>query len=75
MASRIRQGTALAPACHTPVDDFRVACQAGVGTEAEPFGDAGAVAFKDSVGLFHQCEQGFQALGAAQVQGDTFLAS
>lgn len=70
VARAVGEGAVLAPAGHPAVDEGGVAGQAGVGADAEPFGDAGAVALDEQVGPFDEVEHGAGAAGGLEVDED-----
>lgn len=69
------QRAVLAPAGHPAVDELRVAGEAGVGADAEPFGHSGAVALDEDVGAFGQVEDAGRPLVALEVQEDGALVA
>jgi hypothetical protein len=70
VARSLSHGSVLSPAGHAPVDEFRVAGEAVVGTEAETFGDARAEALEEAVGALDQAQHRFHALRVLEVHGD-----
>ncbi len=75
MPGPLRQRPVLAPAGHPPVDQLRVAGEAGVGPDAEPFGDAGAVPLDEDVGAFDQVEDAVGAALGLEVDEDGALVA
>ena len=70
VSGRVSDGTFLPPSRHAAVDEPRVAGEAFVGTEAEPFGDAGPEAFDEPLRLGHEAEHGLASGLALHVDGD-----
>jgi hypothetical protein len=60
----------LTPAGHASVNKLRITCQAGLGADAETFGDTGAVAFNEDVGAFDQLEDDLSGALGAQIDND-----
>ena len=75
VAALVGERPGRAPARHAPVDELRVAGQALVGADAEPFGDAGAVALDQDVGALQQAEEHLAALLLAEVEGERLVAA
>ncbi len=65
----------LAPAGHPCVDQPWVACQAGLGAEAEPLHDAGPQALDQHVRLRGEVEPGSLALRVLEVEADDRAAA
>ena len=70
VAGRLRERTVLAPPGHAPVHQLRVAGEAHVGTEPEPFGHAGPEALDERVGLLDHPQHRLHPVGVLQVDGD-----
>ncbi len=70
VTGRLRERAVLAPAGHPAVDEPRVAGETVVGAEAEPLGDAGAVALEEDVGLLDEGERGREPVGVLEVEDD-----
>ena len=78
VSGRLGVGTELAPAGHAAKDQFRIALQGHLRTQAEPLHDPGAEAFEDDVCGLEQLEAGLdggrvlqvQAHGAPAARGD-----
>ena len=62
-----RHRSVLAPPRHAPVDQPRVAAEAGVGPDAEPLGHAGPETLDQPVGLLDQPEHELDGVGVLQV--------
>lgn len=65
----------LAPAGHPAVDEPRVAGEAGLGADAEAFGDAGPVALDQDVGARDEVEHGGGAVLGLEVDEDGALVA
>lgn len=75
VAGPVGEGAFLAPAGHPAVDEAGVAGVAVGGADAEPFGDAGAVALQEDVGAGGQVEDARGAFGGLQVEDDGALVA
>jgi hypothetical protein len=71
----LRQRSALSPACHAAVDQFRIARQAGIRPEAEAFHDSGPHALDQCVGTVDQAQHGIDRPRIFQVQRQRTLAA
>ena len=56
----VRQRTRLAPACHTAVDDRRIASKTGIRAQAQSFHHAWSKTFDQGIGFLDQPEHGFK---------------
>lgn len=65
----------LAPAGHPAVDELRIAGEAGLGPDAEAFGDAGAVALDQDVRAFDEVQDAGRTLVALEVQENGALVA
>ena len=63
VARGVRHRAVLAPPGHPSVDEARVAGEAGVGTDAEPLGDARPEPLEERVGRLDEPQHGLDALG------------
>ncbi|MQY14702.1 hypothetical protein SRB5_48780 [Streptomyces sp. RB5] len=70
-----REGAVLAPAGHPPVHQPGVAGAAVVGADAQPLGDAGAVALDQDVGPLHEVEDGGLPVRVLEVEEDGSLVA
>lgn len=75
MARTVGERPVLAPAGHPPVDELRIAGEAGLRSDAEAFGDAGAVALDEDVGAFDEVQNAGRSLVALEVQDDGALVA
>ncbi|KAG0770756.1 hypothetical protein G6F22_017122 [Rhizopus arrhizus] len=75
MAGRLRQRTVLPPAGHASVHQPRIARQAFVGPQAQPFHDARPEPFEQGVGLVQQPQYDIGRAGLLEVQRDRAAAS
>ena len=62
---RLGERAVLAPAGHAGVHEPRVAGEARLGADPEPFGDAGPVPLEERVGLLDEAQHGLDAARAA----------
>ncbi len=69
------EGTGLAPTGHARVDEARVAREARVGTDAEPFGDSGPEAFEQHVGVLAHTQHHLRPLRVLEVDADAAPAA
>ena len=70
VSRRLRQWSLLPPAGHAPVNQARVALQAGPRAQAQFLGDPGAKTFDQHIAAFDQVEHGLHARGLFQIDGD-----
>ena len=68
VSGRLGIGPELTPAGHAAKDQFRIALQGHLGTQAEPLHDPGAEAFEDDVCGLEQLEAGLDGGWVLQVQ-------
>ena len=49
VAGGMGERTGLPPACHAAVDELRIAAKGNIGSQSQPFHDAGPIAFEHDV--------------------------
>ncbi len=67
VSGAVGEGAGLAPAGHPAVHQARVTGPAVLGTDAEPLGDAGAVALDEDVGALGEVENAGRPFGGLEV--------
>lgn len=70
-----RERAVLAPAGHPPVDELRIAGEAGVRAHAEAFGDPGPVPLDQHVGALDEVQDGVRAGRVLEVDEDGALVA
>jgi hypothetical protein len=75
MASGVGERSLLAPAGETAVDKFWITSHELVGSDAEPFADAGAKRFTKDIGLLGESLEKLNAFGRFEIDSDRSAAS
>ena len=70
MAGHLRHGAVLTPTSHAPIDEFRIASQTRIGSNAQSFGHTGTKTFNKCIGLLDKTKHRLNAPGVLEIDTD-----